>query len=106
MTPTTEMFLRCVIQRHWWQAYSAIAGIPSTELFNAVAALDPLDRAALGRARAEAVGQNGQINQTSFVQPWRLANPGRPPSLQEALGGIRLELPRIDFALDVVNNGR
>jgi hypothetical protein len=77
MTPTTEQFLRSVINRNWRPAFEAMASVPSVELFHAVAALDPVDRTALRSARM-----------------------GGPPSLREVYWGSR-----INYAIDVVTNG-
>ena len=107
MTSQCEQFLLSVITRNWWQAYGSVGKVPGGELFNAVAALDPLDRTDLRGARNEVVAQNNQLF-AATAPAVRMARGFKPnvPTLSEVLDPLapvqRLELPRLAYALDVV----
>jgi hypothetical protein len=108
MTPLCELFLKSVIHRNWWQAYSAIGGLASTDLFYAVSALDPVDRALLRGGRADAVGANARLNQVRALNDLqaRLAAPKTGlASVIRQNPQTELQLGRIDFAVEVVTAG-
>jgi N-acetylmuramidase len=108
MTPRCELFLKAVMARTWWQAYTAAGGLSPNELFYAVAALDPLDRAMLRAARGEAVGLNSRIIQAQNVAAQFVRQSAPSTSLLSVLAEhphVEFPVARVGFALDVVTTG-